>query len=116
MVVHGGRHLETVGMTPKQRHSNMAADRGEPPSAHGRHPPVRGVAHRQSAAVSRKRAVDRPTADRETVMAVDLPEAWHPPESQKGLSKRLSALGGKRTRVRRESPSKTPKNGFWRVS
>ena len=38
------------------------------------------------------------------------------PESQNGLSERLSALGGKRTRVRCESPSKTPKNGFWRVS
>lgn len=32
MVVHGGRRLGTVGTTPKQRHSNMAADRGEPPS------------------------------------------------------------------------------------
>ena len=41
-----------------------------------------------------------------------LPEAWHPPESNKGVSEGLSALGGKRTRVRHESPSKTPKNGF----
>ena len=41
-----------------------------------------------------------------------LPEAWHPPESNKGPSERLSALGGKSTRVRRKSPSKTPKNGF----
>lgn len=44
-----------------------------------------------------------------------LPEAWYPPESNKGLSERLSALEGKSTRVRRENPSKTPKNGFWRV-
>lgn len=36
----------------------------------------------------------------------------NPSESNKGLSKSLSALGGKSTRVRRESPSKTPKNGF----
>lgn len=41
-----------------------------------------------------------------------LPEAWHPPESNKGLSERLSAPGGKSARGRRESPSKTPKNGF----
>ena len=35
-----------------------------------------------------------------------------PPESNKGLSERLSVLEGKSTRVRHESPSKTPKNGF----
>lgn len=38
------RYIETVGTTPKQHHRHMAADRDEPPSAHGRHPPVRGVA------------------------------------------------------------------------
>ena len=36
-------------------------------------------------------------------------------ESNKGVSERLSTLGGKSTRVRRKSPSKTPKNGFQRV-
>ena len=40
-----------------------------------------------------------------------LAAAWLPYESNKGVSERLSALGGKSTRVRRESPSKTPKNG-----
>lgn len=33
-------------------------------------------------------------------------------ESNKGVSERFSASEGKSTRVRRESPSKTPKNGF----
>ena len=33
-------------------------------------------------------------------------------DSNKGVSERLSAPEGKSTRVRRESPSKTPKNGF----
>ena len=32
-------------------------------------------------------------------------------ESNKGVSERLSAPGGKSTRVQRESPSKAPKNG-----
>lgn len=77
MVVHDGRHLETVGTTPKQRRSNMAVDRSEPPPPHGRHPPIRGVAHRQSTAVPHKRAVGGRTADRATAMAVDLPEAWN---------------------------------------
>ena len=44
-------------------------------------------------------------------MAAYLPEVWHQSESNKGVSERLSALEGKSTRVRRESPSKTPKNG-----
>ena len=33
-------------------------------------------------------------------------------ESNKGVSEGLSALAGKSIRVRHESPSKTPKNGF----
>lgn len=37
--------------------------------------------------------------------------AWLPSESNKGASKSLSALERKSTRVLRESPSKTPKNG-----
>lgn len=36
-------------------------------------------------------------------------------ESNKGVSEGLSALGGKSIRVRRESPSKTPKNRFQKV-
>nr|DAI66607.1 MAG TPA: hypothetical protein [Caudoviricetes sp.] len=34
-----------------------------------------------------------------------------PHESNKGVSEGFSTLGGKSTRVRRESPSKAPKNG-----
>nr|DAF95186.1 MAG TPA: hypothetical protein [Siphoviridae sp. ctICF6] len=37
-----------------------------------------------------------------------MPKAF---DSNKGVSEGLSALGGKSTRVRRESPSKAPKNG-----
>ena len=44
-----------------------------------------------------------------------LPEAWHPSESNKGVSEGFSAWEDKSTRVRRESPSKTPKNGFQMV-
>lgn len=49
-------------------------------------------------------------------MAVEYADHARPPwpqpaESNKGASERLSALEGKSTRVRRESPSKTPKNG-----
>lgn len=77
MVVHGGRHLETVGMTPKQRHSNMAVGRGEPRPPHGRHPPIRGVAHRQSTAVSHKRAVDGADGGPRDGHGRDLPDAWN---------------------------------------
>lgn len=72
---------------------------------------ISGVARRRSTAVSRKWAVDGRTAVRAAVMAEYLPEVWHPSESNKGVSEGLSALGGKSIRVRRESPSKTPKNG-----
>lgn len=41
---HGEQRLEAVGTTPKQRHNHMAAERGKPPSEHGRHRPVCGVA------------------------------------------------------------------------
>lgn len=43
--------------------------------------------------------------------ATAMAAAWLPSESNKGVSERLSAWGGKSIRVRRESPSKAPKNG-----
>lgn len=35
--------IEAVGTTPRQRHPHTAADCGEPPHQHGRHPPAGGV-------------------------------------------------------------------------
>ena len=84
---------------------------------------LRSVARRLSMAVSHKSLpwADRakpwpsqPTAAswrRVRAMAV----AKVTSESKKGVSEGLSALEGKSTRVRHENPSKTPKNGFWRV-
>ena len=52
----------------------------------------------------------RRTGIRQTMRSA-MAAAWLPSESNKGVSESLSALEGKSTRVRRESPSKTPKNG-----
>lgn len=64
--------------------------------SHGRAKPTHG------------RAVEAVSGRRIHAMAA----SKSPPESNKGVSERLSAPGGKSTRVRRESPSKTPKNDF----
>ena len=71
------RRLETVGTTPKQRHTNMAATGCEPPphmAAHSRRAVSRwnsigGVAHRRPTAVSHKWAVDERTAGSAAAMA-----------------------------------------------
>lgn len=57
-------------------------------------------------------AVGGRAADRAIAMAEDLPDAWHPSESNKGVSEALSATEGKSTRVQCESLSKASKNGF----
>ena len=137
MVVTATWHLENVGTTPEQRHPTMAAIGCEPPqrmaavrrfaASHDprgvTHGPVtdgprhglRRVTHRphhghmRGPSVSRCRETAARAFWRRSQTAMAVPAGGV--ESQNGLSEGLSARGGKRTRVRRESPSKTPKNG-----
>lgn len=60
----------------------------------------------------------RRTGIRQTMRVPPWPQlaaAWLPYESNKGVSESLSVLEGKSTRVRYESPYKTPKNDFQMV-
>lgn len=128
------RHGRSGGATPRKRWNDAVGTalaygpggKNEPSSAHGRHPPVfdaerpqRGRAKAFRGGVTQKPSHDGrvfpwpcpPTVGgwrRIHAMAA----AKVQPESNKGPSERLSAPGGKSTRVRCKSPSKTPKNGF----
>lgn len=96
-----------------------------------RRPPIFGAARPHSVTLSSSTSRPRQRPSRRHASAFDravshkgfpraaprravaaLSEASLPSESNKSLPKRLSALEGKSTRVRRESPSKTPKNYF----
>ena len=103
------------GVTPRNRWNDAVTTPaatwswtvGGPPSAHGRH-------RRRTASTASHEGLPSARGGRPPRPWPRLPEAWHPSESNKGLSERLSAPGGKSTRVRRESPSKAPKNGSQR--
>lgn len=106
-------------------------------SQHGRRPPIRGLRCVMHGPVSDGPrhglgGVTHWSAHCDAAMAVSRRQGkwftpfWRRPratmaaaaggmESNKGVSEGLSALADKSIRVRRESPSKTPKNGFQRV-